>query len=390
MITYNAIIKYFDAICDQHSQINSFSYGEISLMDEDKFTEYPAVHLTPTSTTIDDQIVTYGFEVVVFDRYDGENNKMENEAVCLSDSLLLLQDFCKELTKGKYFINEDTLINLQVPISANPFIDTKPDICSGWSTQFSIETPNEVTQCNIPYYLAEQQNALDFTLPVDIDLSWWSRESIHSSIILSSNEITAYLPIYSKPKVPLYQLSKMTTGPSWDAVKNAIHFSYGNAIGLDMTLSGETHSIIMRIKDFGASYISGGGDNRLLSVGGTTHLYLNIDNVKSTLKLTNQNASPAISKNSNFPVCPNNSELKRKEPLTIGLIFNNSLCTMYYGLDANSLNYVAYTFTLDGKDLQIGGEIGGAFSNFYMQEFIYSPTDFGTNIFPLMEWINYR
>ena len=102
------------------------------------------------------------------------------------------------------------------------------------------------------------------------------------------------------------------------------------------------------------------------------------------------NASPITIKNSNFPVCPDDPLLKRKEPLTIGLIFNNSLCTMYFGLDANSLNYLAYSFTLNGKNLQIGGEIAGAFSDFYMQEFIYSPTDFGTNIFPLMEWINYR
>ena len=95
MITYKGIVAYFDAICDKHEQIQSFTYGELDLFDKEKFTMYPALHLTPTGTAIDDQTVVYGFDVVVFDRYNVASNKMRNEAQCLSDSLLILQDIRK-------------------------------------------------------------------------------------------------------------------------------------------------------------------------------------------------------------------------------------------------------------------------------------------------------
>ena len=80
MITYKAIIQYFDVMCERHQQINSFTYGELSLFDLEKFTKYPALHLTPTGTAIDDQTITYGFDVVMFDRYNTSSNKMVNEA----------------------------------------------------------------------------------------------------------------------------------------------------------------------------------------------------------------------------------------------------------------------------------------------------------------------
>ena len=417
MITYNAIIKYFEAICDQHSQINSFSYGEISLMDEDKFTEYPAVHLTPTSTSIDDQIVTYGFEVVVFDRYDGENNKMENEAVCLSDSLLLLQDLCKELTKGKYFINEDTLINLQVPISANPFIDTKPDICSGWSTQFSIETPNEVTQCNIPYYLAEQNSGLDIAVPVDSNMSWWSRQRFHSSAIFENDVdiptkqiVTQWLPIYSKPSFPLYQLNAVPHlthfhGPTWNPIKNGVYFNFGSAHGgMQFTLSGETHSFVLKIKDIATCGNANSTtiNNTICSINTNnsstqgirvetyngTHSSADMT-YNSRLKMVNSE-TPTQTVYSTYKLFPDDVLIKRKEPLTIGLLLNNNLCTLYYGLDTNAITFVSYGINLDGKLFTIGSIAAGFMSDYILEEFVYAPENWGTNIYDIMEWINYR
>jgi hypothetical protein len=406
MITYKGIISYFEAICDAHQQINSFTYGEVDLFDKDKFTEYPALHLTPTGTAIDDQTIVYGFDVVVFDRYNVATNKMSNEATCLSDSLLILQDICKELTKGKYFINVDTNIQMDVPVVCQPFIDTEPDNCSGWTTTFNVITPNEVTQCNIPYYTIEQLSGYDFTLPASVPdaHAWYSHLNISGHTSLSAGgDITQLAPIVDT----LTGDDTLTlTGESFtsDIVKNAFYFNDDNpAISCHIGKTGLTDSTMtffLTIKDFSRF----GGTNLANSIMGfrgtglTEELTIGISNSTGKLVFSRDGGATKLSP---IPIVPTNGDdisnaHRRLEPITIAVVFDSGATNvkLYWTNDSlETLEQLTDGFDIgDAGEFWIGAKTSTSKCNFYMKELLVTDTAMTStaDITNVMEWLKYR
>lgn len=401
MITYKTIIQYFDSIADQHQQINSFSYGEMNFFDKDKFTEYPALHITPTATSIDEQVVVYGFDVIVFDRYNVETNKMRNEAQCLSDALLILQDVCKEITDGKYFINADTLISMDMPISAEPFIDTQPDNCSGWATSFNVITPNESSACLIPYYNSERQNALVYTLPesAPTSLAWYSREQLHLKASFGGQELLTLTPVVDT--LPGSDTLFMNgSSVTWSPQKNAFKM-YDVSLTTQMALQ---HSVItenqatffIRIKDFGR--YAGNSANLICFFGDvatyTNGFYVYINIISGKVNLVSWSDSTGIE--SAFPVVPLNgsdgdTQHRRLEPLTLCFQVTSDSIFMWYGSTINERVSMPTTFEFDSKVFGIGHPDILSKSDFYLQEYIYTPTSPSTaEIEQTMEWLNYR
>ena len=405
MITYKGIISYFEAICDAHQQINSFTYGEVDLFDKDKFTEYPALHLTPTGTAIDDQTIVYGFDVVVFDRYNVATNKMSNEATCLSDSLLILQDICKELTKGKYFINVDTNIQMDVPVVCQPFIDTEPDNCSGWTTTFNVITPNEVTQCNIPYYTIEQLSGYDFTLPSSVPSAhaWYSHLNVSGQATLSGGDITNLSPIVDTlPGSDVLTLN----GESFtsDIVKNAFYFnndSQSQVCYLGKTgLTDSTMTFFLTIKDFSRF----GGTNLSNSIMGfkgtgfTEQLTIGIANATGTISFQRDGG---VTKQSPIPIVPINGDSisnahRRLEPITIAVVFDSNATNVklyWTNDDGETLVQLTDGFDIgDAGEFWIGARVTTSKCNFYLKELLVTDTAMTSieDITNVMEWLKYR
>lgn len=400
MITYKAIIQYFDVIAEQHQQINSFTYGELNFFDKDKFTKYPALHITPTSTSIDDQVVVYGFDVIIFDRYNIESNKMRNEATCLSDSLLILQDLCKEITDGKYFINADTLISMELPVSAQPFIDTEPDNCSGWATSFNVITPNEASACLIPYFNPERQNSLTFTLPdsAPSELAWYSRERIHTFTTFSGHEInqlSAVVDTISGSDTLTMNGSSATWSPNKNAFK-MYDASITNQMNLQHPLTTQTDAtFFVRIKDF-SRYSPITDDNALCYVGDTDggdgfQVYITST---GTLRLFNFSGFTFIT--SEFPICPSNGNShdtahRRLESFTFCIQLTTTEITLWWGTTILEKATISTSFDFTNKHFGIGNPAVEKTSDFYLQEYIYSPTAMNVaDISSTMEWLNYR
>jgi hypothetical protein len=406
MITYKGIITYFEAICDAHQQINSFTYGEVDFFDKDKFTEYPALHLTPTGTAIDDQTIVYGFDVVVFDRYNVATNKMTNEATCLSDSLLILQDICKELTKGKYFINEDTLISMDLPVVCQPFIDTEPDNCSGWSTSFNVITPNEVTQCNIPYYLTEQLSGYNFTLPDSVPdaNAWYSFLNVSNYVSLDSEgNVNTLIPILDTlPGVDTLNLNGEFIKP--DIVKNAFYFNndsqsiscYLNRTGL----TDSTMTFFLTIKDFSRF----GGTNLSNAIMGfrgtglTEEVTIGISNATGKLVFSRDGGQ---SKLSPISIVPTNGDSisnahRRLEPISIAVVFDSTATNikLYWTNDSyETLELSTDSFDIgDAGEFWIGAKTSTSKCNFYLKELLVTDTAMTSTleITNVMEWLKYR
>lgn len=401
MITYRGIIAYFDAICDRHQQIQSFTYGEIDLFDKDKFTKYPALHLTPTGTSIDNQTIVYGFDVVVFDRYNVASNKMRNEANCLSDSLLILQDICKELTEGKFFINEDTNISMELPVVCQPFIDTEPDNCSGWATSFNVITPNESSACSIPYYNPEIWNHATATLPKGSPLSyaWYSMLNIGNIFTFTGNEVTQVSTFQDN----ISGSDTLTlTGESltFDRIKNGLFFndaSTPTSCFLEHTgLTGSEFTFFIKIKDFSRYGASSFSQNLLTfeNSAGTSDVTLGISNTTGKLSL-----AYGTTNLSDFAICPTNgtdidTAHRRNEPLTVAVKFDASASFIecFYTNDISEQMKVATSgFDINGGKFYIGSKGVTRFCNFYMSEFFFTDSAMNdADILTTMEWLNYR
>tara|TARA_R110002153_G_scaffold71343_1_gene186836 strand:+ start:82 stop:1278 length:1197 start_codon:yes stop_codon:yes gene_type:complete len=398
MITYKAIIQYFDSIAEQHQQINSFTYGEVNFFDKDKFTDYPALHLTPTGVSIDDQVVVYGFDVIVFDRYNVESNKMRNEATCLSDSLLIFQDLCKEITDGKYFINVDTLISMEMPVAAQPFIDTEPDNCSGWVTSFNVITPNESTACNIPYYLTEIWNNKNVTLPTGVpntDYAWFSMMDLSRNLVQSGTEMTS-LNAFVDEIGGTDILSRVGDDVKYDFSKHALHIQTKTSATdcyltqLTKSLDGSRWTFFLKIKDFNG-YTTHSNKNKIFKVtnGSGTDIEMRFEGSSGNIAFQ----SPVAIEYSDFPVVPIGSELKRKEPLVLAFTFDSSATYMkcFYGA-GNPIQLARSGININGFDLQIGteGQVGTS-SDFYLQEFIMAENVYTDDeIEATREWLKYR
>ena len=405
MITYKAIIEYFDVICERHQQINSFTYGKKVFYDKEKFTKYPAVHLSLTGFEVQDQVVVYGFDISVFDRYNHESNEMRNEATCISDSALILQDLCKEFTEGKFFINPDTNISLQLPVSAVPIFDEDPDMVTGWTTPFDIITPNEVSPLNIPYFESERQNALVYTLPDSAKVcAWYSRERIHNQTTFSGQELVSIAPVFDN--VSGSDVMSMTgSAVTWNPQKNAFHmYDVSNTIAMNLQHSAVTETeatFFIRIKDFKASPIDDGAspqDNYLFYggdvVGFTDGFDVRISASSSTLILTSWHDTDFVE--SEFPICPNNADTsdnmhRRLEPLTICVQVKVGKIVMWYGMTAEEKVELSSTFEFDNDVFGIGHPNVFWRSDFFLQEFVYIPDELSnTNITQIMQWLNYR
>lgn len=407
MITYKAILTYFEAITDAHQQINSFTYGEADLYDKDKFTKYPALHLTPTGTAIDDQTIVYGFDVIVYDRYDVASNKMRNEATSLSNTLLILQDICKEITEGKYFINEDTLISMDMPVICQPFIDTEPDNCSGWFTSFQVITPNEATACNIPYYITERWNNVKVTLPENVrteDVNWYTALDIGNKATIIGGQVTQLEPFYDTITGD-DDLTLTGSSVTYDLAKNSFHFkdtSFSSLCYLESNnLVGNTWTFFITIKDFSRYAVSSNGasnSNKIMSFlsgSGTLDVGISKDNGNVTFTRVG-----GLTKQTDYPICPTNGDSyetahRRYEPITLAFQFEETATNiiMYTSSHtSNSVKQLTDGMALDGAKFTIGTRLSTTeLCDFYLKEF-YAVQDVLTSeqIIDTMQWLNFR
>jgi hypothetical protein len=398
MITYKAIIQYFDVMCARHQQINSFTYGEIDLFDKDKFTKYPALHLTPTGTAIDDQTITYGFDVVVFDRYNTNTNKMMNEASCLSDALLILQDVCKELTKGKYFINEDTNISMDLPIIAQPFIDTEPDNCSGWTTSFEVITPNEVSACNIPYYNPERQHHTEVYLPSSApstNYAWYSTMAVgQKSTFNAQSQLTSLVP-FADTLAGSDTLTLNGTGITFDRVANAFKVSDSDP-SADTYLEGEFRSqngvFFIKLKDFGR-YGYSNQENDLMTFGDNDEIKVQTK-TDGTIEFFKVGVGGSVT--TPYAVLPTNgtnadTQHKRIQSLTMALEFTSTAIKLYFVTDGFDIVSLSETFDMTNQSFRIGAKGSVQYSDFYFQEFFMTTESMTTQeIADTLQWLNYR
>ena len=87
MITFNNIVSKFEAFCEDHFFIKTFSYGSPSDVDLDKFEQYPLLHLVYTGGDYNGpKAKTYILEVYILSLPPSEADKVEYQKESISDA----------------------------------------------------------------------------------------------------------------------------------------------------------------------------------------------------------------------------------------------------------------------------------------------------------------
>jgi hypothetical protein len=287
---------------------------------------------------------------------------------------------------------------MEMPVAAQPFIDTEPDNCSGWVTSFNVITPNESTACNIPYYLTEIWNNKNVTLPTGVpntDYAWFSMMDLSRNFVQSGVQTTSLSPFVDDIGGTDI-LSRVGDNVKYDFSKHALHIQTKTSVSdcylsqLTKSLDGSRWTFFLKIKDFNG-YTKHDDVNRIFSVtnGSGTNIHAAINGADGLIAFQ----SPVTTEYSEYKVAPKGSELKRKEPLVLAFTFDSSATYMkcFYGA-GNPIELARSGIDVNGFDLEIGSRgVVGISSDFYLQEFIMAENVYTDDeIEATREWLKYR
>jgi len=160
MITYKNIIDDFNSIATNHYLINSFHNGFLDEVDVDKMdaSNFPILYVEPTTSIIDQGMLTYNFNVFILDILKED---LTNREQVWANTLQITQDIIAEFkqnlslqTSGgdsgkKYSYVPDEVV-LELPISSDPITARFSNILTGWVSGVSLQVNNANSLCNAP------------------------------------------------------------------------------------------------------------------------------------------------------------------------------------------------------------------------------------------------
>jgi hypothetical protein len=160
MITYKNISDIFQDIATNHYLINSYHNGFLDEVDVDKMNEsnFPILYVEPSTSTIDQGVLTYSCNVYVLNLLKED---LSNREIVWSSTLEITQDIIAEFkqnlslqTSGgdsvkKYSYAENELV-LELPISTDPITARFANILTGWVSGISLQVNNANSLCNAP------------------------------------------------------------------------------------------------------------------------------------------------------------------------------------------------------------------------------------------------
>lgn len=139
--TYNQIKTKFQEITDNHAQLRRFNMGPV--YDIETFigqsSDYPVLWIAPVDVTIGEQMLTYKFNILIFDLILKDKS---NEIDVLSDTLRTMIDIVKEL---RFDIDD---LEITGDFTATPFTEEFSDYVTGHRIEIDVVTSIEDNLCS--------------------------------------------------------------------------------------------------------------------------------------------------------------------------------------------------------------------------------------------------
>lgn len=150
MKTFKSIVDQFEAICNAHKQLNSFTFGDIFEVDLSNEMDFAKAHLIEQPATINNRDFVFTFDLLIMDLVAADSS---NEKDVLNTTFLIMSDIYREFKNGlgkttpvidsrQYFISDN--------ITCEPFTDRFENLLSGWKATISITVPSHNNACNSP------------------------------------------------------------------------------------------------------------------------------------------------------------------------------------------------------------------------------------------------
>jgi hypothetical protein len=141
--SYKQILLDWKQFADAHEQINSFGFGDGSLLTNDIYTKveplYPRMYFIPDTTRLNENHLHITWTVIVVDKLEDDYS---NQQDILSDCL----EICKDFYSKAYLSDYDVEWNATL----NPWLeDTETTLC-GWSFVISVQQKFDYNRCVLP------------------------------------------------------------------------------------------------------------------------------------------------------------------------------------------------------------------------------------------------
>ena len=402
MISYNGIIEYFKEVANKHTQINSFSFGDIDDADLDKITEYPLLHVGVTGAQIDERVISFDINIMLIEIIDDKGDTKVNEKFALSNSLQILQDLQTEFLKGSSIVTPNTKLTGN-SLSCQPITGNYNNRVVGWTSIMTIEGINESEPCNIPYEFITSWNGDTPSTPIQalVKYAWYSatekqQNNIDYSIYSYVRGFSAMLePIATIEPVFNAEVSGTDFTLAYDFKNNGIHFK-----GKDPTNLNRIHTITLNDVFFIKLDQLTGGDNLLFTVINDNTTLVDIVCNDGAIFMKDKNGVPSgrnyyiSGLNSNNPKLTDTNAVIRDQPITIALKVTgvNEVALYVDGYGDKDVFNITALLTGSGK-INLGARDTSqqTETNFIFKEFIYSYSINNLNddnIKDVIRWLN--
>jgi hypothetical protein len=129
--------------------INSFSHGQISLVDLPKDKEYPAMHVVPGQVLLDRGQRQFTFDILFFDKPRSKEDESDYQKEVISDCVRLAEDLLYEIKVGNVLFGKD--VDVQYNNTIDPFMEGFAQVVTGVTLSgIQITVQNGWNACDIP------------------------------------------------------------------------------------------------------------------------------------------------------------------------------------------------------------------------------------------------
>lgn len=147
LYTYATIIDKLEQFATAHQLIKRFTHGQIAQADLEKEGEWAWMHVVPNSISFARGASVYSFDVFFADLPRVKDTKTDYQKYAISDCSQLFADLISQIAIDGFF-GEQWVV--QLPVTANPFIEEFTHVLSGVQGTINIEVPFDMNACDTP------------------------------------------------------------------------------------------------------------------------------------------------------------------------------------------------------------------------------------------------
>lgn len=150
-ISLNQLKNYWSTLALSHQQVRSFGWGPSLDLTSRIETQFPFIHIIPTSSSIGLNVVTHTLTVLCVDLVRMDDFEQLDEV--WSDTQQVLTDF-----KSHFIYSAPEWVSLIGEPTLTPVLEDYRDRYSGWSMVIQLQVDLDMGDCDLPF--------LNFTSPI--------------------------------------------------------------------------------------------------------------------------------------------------------------------------------------------------------------------------------